>query len=154
MATLPASIKEKMKAKHIPVLLAEAIQYLNLLPGNTVVDGTFGLGGHTREIAKKVGAEGRVVGIEQDERTLKIVSQELKNWLQIELVCGNFADIDNILKKLDIEKVDAILLDLGISSYQLDSQEYGLSWQNSGPLDMRLNGDGETALEIIKNLNE
>lgn len=140
--------------QHCPVLLKETIKYLNLIPGQTIVDGTFGFGGHGKEIAKKIGANGRLIGIEQDERTLKIVGKELASWPQIQLVQGNFADVRETLGALGINEVDAVLLDLGISSYQIETGSYGLSWQTDAPLDMRLSGKGETALELMRRLSE
>lgn len=140
---------------HKPVLLQETIDYLKPLPGQIIVDGTFGFGGHGKEVAKKIGAEGKLIGIEQDPRTLKIVSQAQKSWPQIQLVQGNFAEISSILRKKNIERVDGILLDLGLSSHQLSSGEYGLSWQVEAPLDMRLSPDAnESALDLLRNLSE
>lgn len=143
-----------MKNIHKPVLLKEAIEYLNLQEGQVVVDGTFGLGGHGREIARRIGERGKLIGIEQDKRTLKIIESEISRLPQIEFVNGNFADIKKILHDREITNVDAVLLDLGVSSYQIDSQEHGLSWQTDAPLDMRLGIEGETALELIHRLTE
>lgn len=140
-----------MTKEHQPVLLEETIECLAPRPGQVIVDGTFGLGGHARAIAERLGPNGRLVGIEQDERTLKLYDQKTKN---ITLVPGNFTDIEKIFTDLGIRKVDGILLDLGISSRQINDPSYGLSWQVDAPLDMRLDGEGETALELIRQLSE
>lgn len=144
-----------MNKHHIPVLLQEAISNMGVAKDSIIVDGTFGFGGHSLEIVKYLGARGKLIGIEQDERTLKIAREKVKDIAQITLACGNFADMRNILDKLKIDKVDGILLDLGVSSHQLDSAQYGLGWQKDAPLDMRLSQDtGQNALDIIHNLSE
>ncbi len=140
---------------HKPVMLQEVIDYLKPLPGQTIVDGTFGFGGHGKEIAKKIGAEGKLIGVERDPRTLKITSESLGHWPQIRLVQGNFADLKNILKAEGRDKVDGVLLDLGVSSHQISSQEYGMSWQTEAPLDMRLSPETqETAAQLLHRLSE
>jgi len=140
---------------HKPVLLQEALDYLKPLPGQTIVDGTFGFGGHGKEIAKKIGAQGKLIGIEQDARTLKMISEMSENWPQIQLQQGNFADVPLILHSNNIDKVDGILLDLGVSSYQIKSKEHGLSWQTESLLDMRLSPDAElSALDLLHGLSE
>ncbi len=144
-----------MNKHHIPVLLTEVIGHLEPIKNAVIVDGTFGFGGHSVEIAKHLGAQGKLIGIEQDERTLKIAREKVKDIAQITLACGNFADMRNILDKLKIDKVDGILLDLGVSSHQIDSAQYGLGWQKDAPLDMRLSQDtNQNALDIIHNLSE
>lgn len=144
-----------MNKHHIPVLLEEATSNLEPIKNSVIVDGTFGFGGHSLEIVKHLGAQGKLIGIEQDERTLKIARERVKNITKITLVQGNFRDMRNILDKLKIDKVDGILLDLGVSSYQLDSAQYGLGWQEDAPLDMRLSQDtDQNALDIIHNLSE
>jgi len=142
-----------MNASHQPVLLRETLEYLAPKPGQTIVDGTLGLGGHAREIAARLGAQGKLVGVERDERTLKETAKCLHG-PNITLVLGNFADLPGILKGIKIPAVDGIFLDLGISSCQLADPAYGLSWQVEAPLDMRLTGEGNTALEVIRHLNE
>lgn len=151
-ATLPASTKNHMK--HQPVLLEEVIELLRPQKGQVVVDGTFGLGGHAQAIATLIGRGGKLIGIERDKRTLKMVEDITKELPQIKLIHGNFADIEKILSSIGINKADSVLLDLGISSEQLDAAEYGLSWQVSAPLDMRLEGESETALELLRRLSE
>jgi len=142
-----------MNASHQPVLLRETLEYLAPQPGQTIVDGTLGLGGHAREIAARLGSTGKLIGVEQDERTLKETAKGLHG-PNITLAHGNFADLPSILKSIKIPAVDGILLDLGISSRQLADPAYGLSWQVEAPLDMRLTGEGNTALKVIRRLNE
>jgi len=122
-------------------------------PGQIIIDGTLGLAGHAQIIASKVGPRGKVVGIEQDPRTLKFLkSADLP--APIKIVQGNFVDIQKILNRLNIKRVNAILLDLGVSSWQIQSYEHGLSWQVEAPLDMRLNGNGESARALLVRLKE
>ncbi len=140
-----------MIKEHQPVLLEETLECLAPRPGQVIVDGTFGLGGHARAIAERLGPNGRLVGIEQDERTLKRNRQKTKNTT---LVRGNFADMEKILTGLGIRKVDGILLDLGVSSVQLKDPGYGLSWQVDAPLDMRLSPETDSALDVMRSLSE
>lgn len=164
-----------MNTNHQPVLLSEVLQYLDPRSGQTIVDGTFGFGGHASAIAQKLGEKGQLIGIEQDERTLKLVKMELHGQKarfagvscdipsvggtkitakNIELRQGNFAELPKVLRDMGIESVDGILLDLGISSWQLASPEHGLSWQNESSLDMRLGDGQESAKILLKRLSE
>ncbi len=140
---------------HIPVLLKEVIEYLDLQDGDTVFDGTLGGGGHSIEICKKIGSSGTLIAIEQDEETLektRIKIQELgiKN---ISLVNENFRNLDQVLEDLKIKKVDAALFDLGMSSMQLDKYKRGFSFQKDEPLIMNfkleLSPDDLTARQIL-----
>ncbi len=140
---------------HIPVLLKETIEYLNPEAGDIVLDGTLGAGGHSAEICKKIGESGLLVGIEQDEETLektRIKIQELgiKN---IFLVNENFRNLDKVLENLKIEKVDAAIFDLGMSSMQLDKYKRGFSFQKDEPLIMNFKVELEpidlTARQIL-----
>jgi len=143
------------KMTHIPVLLKETIEYLNPEAGDIVLDGTLGAGGHSAEICKKIGESGLLVGIEQDEETLektRIKIQELgiKN---IFLVNENFRNLDKVLENLKIEKVDAAIFDLGMSSMQLDKYKRGFSFQKDEPLIMNFKVELEpidlTARQIL-----
>ncbi|MBU0503084.1 MAG: 16S rRNA (cytosine(1402)-N(4))-methyltransferase RsmH [Candidatus Omnitrophota bacterium] len=141
---------------HIPVMLNEAVDHLNLKPGKIIIDATIGTGGHSEEIIKKISPGGRLIGIDRDEESLNIAKERLSDYQQsCEFVYGNFSDIDSILKKLEINKVDGILLDLGISSYQLANAQRGFSFQSEGPLDMRLDRNSYiSAYDLVNNLNE
>ncbi|MBP7216638.1 MAG: 16S rRNA (cytosine(1402)-N(4))-methyltransferase RsmH, partial [Candidatus Omnitrophica bacterium] len=141
---------------HIPVMLKEAMEYLKLKPHDIVCDATLGLGGHSERILEKIAPSGRLVGIDRDEESLAIARDRLRQWSSIcDFVHGNFADIDTIAQNLNIKKFDAILFDLGVSTYQLDDPERGFSFKNEGPLDMRLDRSSYiSAYDLLNNLTE
>jgi len=148
---------EEMKTKyHIPVMLREVIDYLDLAPGKVVVDATLGTGGHSLAILEKIAPGGRLIGIDRDEESLKIAKERLAKFKNsAEFVYGNFVDIDKIIGNLKVKKIDAILFDLGVSSLQLENPERGFSFQNEGPLDMRLDRNSYiSAYDLVNNLNE
>lgn len=148
---------EEMKTKyHIPVMLREVVDYLDLAPGKVVVDATLGTGGHSLAILEKIAPGGRLIGIDRDEESLKIAKERLAKFKNsAEFVYGNFVDIDKILGNLKVKKIDAILFDLGVSSLQLENPERGFSFQNEGPLDMRLDRNSYiSAYDLVNNLNE
>ncbi|MFC1546412.1 16S rRNA (cytosine(1402)-N(4))-methyltransferase RsmH [bacterium] len=123
--------------KHIPVLLSDAIEYLNPKKGDTIVDATFGLGGHSKEILKKIGTQGRLIAFEKDKRTYKEAAANFKKYSNVFLFNSGYETIEQILKKLDIKFINGILFDLGVSSLQFDEPERGFSFRFNGPLDMR-----------------
>lgn len=141
---------------HTAVMLQEVLRYLALSPGDIIVDATIGTGGHSEEILKRIGHEGRLIGIDRDEESLAICRERLSNFSgSCEFVQGNFLDLDTILKTLNIKKVDGILFDLGISSFQLEDPRRGFSFQSEGPLDMRLDRNSYiSAYDLVNNLNE
>lgn len=141
---------------HTPVMLREVLDYLNLSPGKTIVDTTLGTGGHGREILERIMPGGRLVGIDRDEESLSVARQRLIDFSDsCEFIHANFIDVDSILKELNIDKIDGILFDLGISSFQLDDPQRGFSFQEEGPLDMRLDRTSYiSAYDLINNLNE
>lgn len=141
---------------HLPVMLAEVLEYLDLRAGMTIVDATLGTAGHSLAILERIGSTGRLIGIDRDEKSLSIARDVLKDFsANTKFVYGNFSDIDGILKNLNIDKVDGILFDLGISSFQLDDAERGFSFKAEGPLDMRLDRNSYiSAYDLINNLNE
>ena len=115
-----------MDFKHISVLLDETIDGLNIKPDGVYVDGTLGGGGHSYEILKRLSPKGKLIGIDQDGEALKAAGERLKEFeKQVTLVRSNYSDIKKVLQELNIEKVDGILLDIGVSSYQLDNLERG-----------------------------
>lgn len=141
-----------MNGHHQPVLPDEAIGLLDLSPGKTVVDGTIGLGGHSSEILKRIAPGGRLIGIDLDESALKIAKAKLApDSNQINLFFDNFANLENILKKLGIKGVDGIILDLGLSSFQLSEAGRGFSFLTAAPLDMRMNQSAKTTAKDIVN---
>ena len=144
-----------MEFKHTPVLLKETIEGLNIKPNGIYVDGTIGGAGHSLKIIEKLSNEGLLIGIDRDEEALKAASEKLKSYKNFKLVHGNHDDIKEILSNLNIDKVDGILLDLGVSSYQLDERERGFSYNSDNLLDMRMDRSQKlSAIEVINNYQE
>jgi len=141
---------------HTPVMLDEVLEYLNLLPGQTIVDATLGLGGHSSRIVERLGIAGVLVGIDRDQESMAAARESLRESLnKVRFAYGNFSDLDSILKGLNIGSIDGILFDLGISSFQLNDAERGFSFQSDGPLDMRLDRNSYiSAYDLVNNLNE
>ncbi len=141
---------------HTPVMLQEVLEYLDLAPGKTIVDATIGTAGHAQKILEAISPGGRLIGIDRDQESLNIADERLRNYSgAYKLINANFCDIDTILADLHINKVDGVLFDLGISSFQLDDPERGFSFQQEGPLDMRLDRTSYiSAYDLVNNLNE
>ena len=135
---------------HVSVLLDECIQALNIKPDGIYVDGTLGGAGHSSQIAARL-TTGRLIGIDRDPKALKAASERLAPYAdRVTLVHSNFSQLDEVLEDLGIEGVDGILLDLGVSSPQLDEAERGFSYMADAPLDMRMNSeDSLTAHEVV-----
>ena len=140
-----------MEFKHIPVLLNQCINGLNIKEDGIYVDGTLGGAGHSSEILKKLSSNGTLIGIDRDEEALSVVKERLKEYKNVIYVHGNHDDIKEILTDLNICKVDGILLDLGVSSYQLDEAERGFSYTKDAPLDMRMDKTNDLTAEYIVN---
>jgi 16S rRNA (cytosine1402-N4)-methyltransferase len=137
---------------HVPVLLDEILRWLDPQPGQTIVDGTLGGGGHTRAFAERVSPGGRVIALDRDPAAVAAAA----SWQNgsITTVHGNFCDLPEVLGELGIEKVDGILLDLGLSSDQLSDHERGFSFSADGPLDMRFDPlRGKPAWRLIERLS-
>lgn len=131
-----------MKFEHTSVLLEETIKNLNIKPNGIYVDGTLGGGGHSIEILKGLNKDGKLIGIDQDDEALKAASRRLAEYSDIfTAVKNNFVHIDKVLEDLNIEKVDGVLLDIGVSSHQLDEGDRGFSYMQDAPLDMRMDRD-------------
>lgn len=144
-----------MEFKHIPVLLEETIEGLDIKPDGIYVDGTIGGAGHSSKIIEKLSGNGTLIGIDRDEEALKATSEKLKNYKNFKLVHGNHDNIREILKELNIDKVDGILLDLGVSSYQLDEKTRGFSYTGENQLDMRMDkSQKKSALYVINKYSE
>ena len=144
-----------MEFKHVSVLLNECIEGLNIKPNGTYVDCTLGGAGHSSHILNNLSKDGVLVGIDQDRDALTAAKERLKDYDNVRYVHSNFYNIDNILSDLDIEKVDGILMDLGVSSYQLDEASRGFSYMQDAPLDMRMNRDNDfSAYDIVNNYSE
>lgn len=144
-----------MKFKHIPVLLKETIEGLNIKPEGIYVDGTIGGAGHSKEIIKKLSPKGTLIGIDRDEEALKAAKKNLEGNNNYKLVHGNHDNIREILEELGIVKVNGILLDLGVSSYQLDEKTRGFSYISNNRLDMRMDKCQKlSAYEVVNEYEE
>ena len=144
------------KALHVPVMPKEALELLRLPQGGVAVDGTLGLAGHSLLMAQALGSQGHLIAIDRDSTSLgqaraKLISLELK----IDLLQGNFSTLDKLLAGLKVSAVDGILLDLGISSFQLDDEARGFAFSHDGPLDMRMDAQGgASAADLVNSLKE
>ncbi len=136
-----------MEFSHISVLLNECIEGLSIKPNGIYVDGTAGGAGHSVEIAKRLD-KGRLIAIDRDPTAVEAASERLKGYNAV-VVKANYSEIDEVLKSLSIDKVDGILLDLGVSSHQLDKAERGFSYHNDAPLDMRMSCEGMSARDVV-----
>lgn len=144
-----------MEFKHVSVLLNECIEGLKIKENGIYVDGTLGGGGHSSEILKNLSDEGLLIGIDQDKDALKAASARLQNYKNVKYVHNNFYNIDSILNELGIEKIDGMLMDLGVSSYQLDTGDRGFSYMQDAPLDMRMNRENSlSAYDVVNNYDE
>ena len=140
-----------MEFKHKSVLLNECIEGLNIKPDGIYVDGTLGGAGHSIKIVEKLSKNGRLVGIDRDTAALKAAKEKLKDYSNVTYVHGNHDDIKSVLQDLNLEKVDGILLDLGVSSYQLDEKARGFSYIGNSRLDMRMDQEQNLTAEIVVN---
>ena len=144
-----------MEFNHKSVMLEECIEGLSIKPNGIYVDGTMGGAGHSKEIAKRISKEGLLIGIDRDEEAICVAKERLKEFNNIKFVHDNHDNIKNILEKLDITGVDGILLDLGVSSYQLDQRNRGFSYMKDATLDMRMDKTQElTAKKVINEYSE
>lgn len=145
-----------MEFKHKSVLLYETVDELNIKPDGIYVDGTIGGGGHSYEIAKRLSEGGRLIGIDQDEDAIKAASKRLEPYMdRVTIVRNNYCNMDKVLDELGIDKVDGIMLDLGVSSYQLDAADRGFTYNVDTALDMRMDQRQEiTAKDIVNEYSE
>ena len=144
-----------MEFNHKPVLLKECIEGLKIEPDGIYVDGTMGGAGHSEEIAKLLSPKGLLIGIDRDIDALEFAKKRLKNFSNIKYIHENHDDLSQILSNLEIDKVNGILLDLGVSSYQIDNEERGFSYMLNSELDMRMDRTQKlTAKEIINTYKE
>lgn len=140
-----------MEFKHIPVLLNETLEGLNIKPDGIYVDGTAGGAGHSCEIAKRL-TTGRLIALDRDPDAIEVATERLKE-LPATVVKSNYRDISSALETLGIDSVDGIMLDIGVSSFQLDNRERGFSFHDDANLDMRMSKEGTTAAELVNNLD-
>ena len=144
-----------MKFEHKSVLLSETVDGLNIKPHGIYVDGTIGGGGHSLEICKRLSSEGRLIGFDQDLEAIEASKKRIGEYLNITLIHENFMFMADELMRLGIQKVDGILLDLGVSSHQLDSIDRGFSYMEDTVLDMRMDARAEkTASDIVNEYSE
>lgn len=141
-----------MEFSHKSVLLKESIEGLNIKPGGIYADCTAGGGGHSLEIAKRL-TDGRLICFDQDKEAIAAAKERLKAFSPI-FVNRNFAEIREALSELGVNGLDGILMDLGVSSYQLDNRERGFSYHDDAPLDMRMSGSGESARDVVNEYDE
>lgn len=145
-----------MEFKHKSVLLYETVDELNIKPDGIYVDGTLGGGGHSYEIAGRLSEGGRLIGIDQDEDAIKAAGKRLEPYMdRVTIVRNNYCNMDKVLDELGIDKVDGIMLDLGVSSYQLDAADRGFTYNVDTALDMRMDQRQEiTAKDIVNEYSE
>lgn len=136
-----------MEFKHFSVLLNESIDGLNIRPDGIYVDGTAGGAGHSLEIAKRL-TTGKLIAVDRDPDAVKVATERLQGY-NAQVVHSNYSEIDSILSELEIDGIDGMLLDLGVSSYQLDNAERGFSYHSDAPLDMRMSREGLSAKDVI-----
>ncbi|MDR0991713.1 MAG: 16S rRNA (cytosine(1402)-N(4))-methyltransferase RsmH [Ruminococcus sp.] len=138
---------------HIPIMVDEIIKGLNIKPNGVYIDGTCGGAGHSRAIAEKLSEKGFLLAIDRDPDALAVSSERLAPYPAV-TAKGNFSDMKEIAALYDIEAADGILLDLGVSSYQLDNPERGFSYKTDNPLDMRMGKEGISAFDVINSYSE
>ena len=145
-----------MEFNHLPVMPGECIEFLNINPGGTYVDGTIGGAGHSSLICGRLSKEGTLIGIDRDNDALTTASQRLEKYdCKKHFVHSNYTEIKKVLQELDIESIDGALLDLGVSSFQLDEKSRGFSYMQDSPLDMRMDQEsGFTAEDVVNTYEE
>lgn len=145
-----------MEFQHKSVLLEETVSSLNIKPDGIYVDGTLGGGGHSLEICKQLSEKGRLIGIDQDDAAIKAAAQRLKEHeSKVTIIRSNYCNMKQCLHEIGIEKVDGIILDLGVSSYQLDTVERGFTYREDAPLDMRMDRrQAYTAKDIVNEYSQ
>ncbi len=142
-----------MEFMHIPVLLDEVLEGLAVCPDGIYVDGTVGGAGHAREIAKRLTQGGRLIGFDRDPDAVRTAKERLQGY-PATVVHYNYDEMSHVLAEMGIKTVDGVLLDLGVSSYQLDETSRGFSYRNDAPLDMRMSQTGMTAEEFVNTASE
>lgn len=143
-----------MNFSHISVLLNESIDGLDINPDGIYVDCTAGGGGHSYQIAKRLSENGRLIALDRDPDAIIASSERLSEFKNAQVIKSNFSEIRCVLDNLGIDCVDGVLMDLGVSSHQLDTQSRGFSYHNDAPLDMRMSQDGLSAYDIVNEYSE
>lgn len=142
-----------MEFSHISVLLNESIDSLNIKPDGVYLDATAGGGGHSSAILSRL-TTGRLIAVDRDPDAIAVLKERFSGDGRVSVVHSNYSEVADIIRTLGIERVDGILADLGVSSYQLDAAERGFSFHNDAPLDMRMSKQGVTAAELVNTLDE
>lgn len=143
-----------MEFVHIPVMLNECIEGLNINPNGIYIDGTAGGAGHSCEIAKHLGNDGRLISLDRDPDAVAVASERLSAFKNVQVVRSNYSQLREVLDNLSIDKVDGVLMDLGVSSYQLDEGSRGFSYHTEAPLDMRMSKEGLSAADVVNSFSE
>ena len=143
-----------MEFSHIPVLAKECIDGLSIRPDGIYVDGTAGGAGHSSLIASHLGEEGRLIALDRDPDAVKAASERLAVYSNAQVIHRNYSELRTVLDELGIDKVDGILMDLGVSSYQLDEGSRGFSYHVDAPLDMRMSKEGVSAADVVNTYTE
>ena len=149
--SLNLALVNNMEFSHIPVLLNETLEGLNIKPNGIYVDGTAGGAGHSKEIAKRL-TTGKLIALDRDPDAIKVATDRLRG-LPATVVKSNYRDMRSALDGLSVECVDGIMLDIGVSSFQLDNGERGFSFHEDAPLDMRMSKEGTTAADLVNGLD-
>ena len=140
-----------MEFEHISVLAEETIENLNIKPDGIYADLTLGKGGHSKKILEKLSDKGRLIAFDQDKEAIMAAKENLKDFSNVIYVNTNFENFESTLKDLNISKIDGALMDIGVSSYQIDNADRGFSYMHDGPLDMRMDIENELTAETIVN---
>lgn len=140
-----------MEFEHISVLAEETIEKLNIKPDGIYADLTLGKGGHSKKILEKLSDKGRLIAFDQDKEAIMAAKENLKDFSNVIYVNTNFENFESTLKDLNISKIDGALMDIGVSSYQIDNASRGFSYMHDGPLDMRMDVENELTAETIVN---
>ena len=140
-----------MKFEHIPVLAKETIENLNINPDGIYLDLTLGKGGHSKMILERLSDKGRLIAIDQDKEAIEAAKENLRDFSNVTFVNSNFENFEKALEDLGLDLIDGALMDIGVSSYQIDNADRGFSYMKDGPLDMRMNQDNELTAEVIVN---
>ena len=143
-----------MEFLHVPVMLEECIDGLNINPDGIYVDGTAGGAGHSSEIARNLGEKGRLISLDRDPDAVAVASERLSVFPNAQVIRSNYSEMRSVLDDLGIDKVDGILMDLGVSSYQLDEHSRGFSYHADAPLDMRMSKEGLSAADVVNTFSQ
>ena len=143
-----------MDFHHIPVMLTECIDGLHIYPDGIYVDGTAGGAGHSSAIAAKLSEKGRLIALDRDPDAVAAATKRLEPFTNAQVIHSNYSEIRSVLDRLEIDYVDGILMDLGVSSFQLDEGSRGFSYNSDAPLDMRMSKEGTSAADIVNTYSE